>query len=176
MLHPVVFAWKQITFYWYMTCFRYHVIYQWLVANSAVSFISQGMALSLGDKINLSQKKANIWGHSPPADLSDFSHLLPVSLRLFNCCQVRTHCFFFCFFLNSSPLSELYISVTFSPCPVKFSVKKYIKRLRKLWLCDIHYVKSSLCCNLQLQWYILISQWDEDRLVMVLLHILIATF
>lgn len=70
------------------------VFYYWLKANFG-SFISQGMALSLGDKINLSQKKANIWGHSLPADLCDFSFLLPVSLQPFHCCQVRTLCFFF---------------------------------------------------------------------------------
>lgn len=97
------------------------VFYYWLKANF-VSFISQGMALSLGDKINLSQKKANIWGHSPPADLCDFSFLLPVSLQPCHCCQVRT----LCFFLFTSLLSELYISVTFYPCPVKFSVKTQI--------------------------------------------------
>lgn len=61
------------------------VMYDWLVANSTVFFVLQGMALSLGDKINLSQKKTNIWGHSPQGRFFWFfsfiaRHLTAISL------------------------------------------------------------------------------------------------
>lgn len=96
------------------------VIYHWLVANSTVSFISQGMALSLGDKINLSQKKANIWGHSPPADLS-FSILLPSAYSGFIAGRLEHFALLF-----YSHLCCLNCTSQLRSTPVKFSVKTQI--------------------------------------------------